>query len=90
MTFIEACELLTEILVGKKPKKKNRKAGKKNWNKDQKKIHKEKEQMNPKVEMIFDIIITSLKLGAGCILLYMMYQFSQGMEAWVELDRIMR
>ena len=43
MTFIEACELLTEILVGKKTKKKNRKAGKKNWNKDQKKIHKEKE-----------------------------------------------
>ena len=25
MTFIEACELLTEILVGKKTKKKNRK-----------------------------------------------------------------
>ena len=46
--------------------------------------------MNPKVEMIFDIIIPSLTLGAGCILLYMMYQFSQGMEAWVELDRIMR
>ena len=66
MTFVEACELLTEILVGKKTK------------------------MNPKVEMMFDIIITSLKLGAGCILLYMMYQFSQGMEAWVELDRMMR
>ena len=47
--------------------------------------------MNPKnVEMMFDIIITSLKLGVGCILLYMMYQFSQGMEAWVELDRMMR
>ncbi len=43
-----------------------------------------------KVEMIFDIIITSLKLGAGCILLYVMYQFSQGMEAWVELDRMTR
>ena len=46
--------------------------------------------MNPKVEMIFEIIINGLKLGAGCILLYIMYQFSQGMEAWVELDRIMR
>ena len=46
--------------------------------------------MNPNVEMIFEIIINSLKLGAGCILLYMMYQFSQGMEAWVELDRLIR
>ena len=46
--------------------------------------------MNPKVEMIFEIIINGLKLGAGCILLYVMYQFSQGMEAWVELDRMMR
>ena len=46
--------------------------------------------MNPKVEIMFNIIITSLKLGAGCMLLYVMYQFSQGMEAWVELDRIMR
>jgi len=47
--------------------------------------------MNPKVEMMFNIIITSLKLGAGCmLLLYVMYQFSQGMEAWVELDRMMR
>ena len=46
--------------------------------------------MNPKVEMIFDIIITGLKLGAGCTLLYVMYQFSQGMEAWVELDKAMR
>tara|TARA_B000000532_G_C18764357_1_gene361148 strand:- start:579 stop:719 length:141 start_codon:yes stop_codon:yes gene_type:complete len=46
--------------------------------------------MNPKVEMIFEIIINSLKLGAGCILLYVMYQFSQGMEAWVELDKVMR
>ena len=27
MTFLEACELLTEILVGKKTKKKNRKTG---------------------------------------------------------------
>jgi len=27
MTFVEACELLTEILVGKKTKKKSRKAG---------------------------------------------------------------
>ena len=46
--------------------------------------------MNPKVEMIFEIIINGLKLGAGCILLYIMYQFSQGMAAWVELDRMMR
>ena len=46
--------------------------------------------MNPKVEMIFEIIITSLKLGAGCMLLYVMYQFSQGIEAWVELDKVMR
>ena len=46
--------------------------------------------MNPKVEMMFNIIITSLKLGAGCMLLYVMYQFSQGMEAWVELDKVMR
>ena len=43
-----------------------------------------------KVEMVFDIIITSLKLGAGCILLYFMFQFSQGMEAWVELDQVIR
>ena len=46
--------------------------------------------MNPNVEMIFDIIITGLQLVAGCILLYFMFQFSQGMEAWVELDRMMR
>ena len=46
--------------------------------------------MNPKVEMIFNIIITSLKLGAGCILLYMMHQFSQGMEALVELDKVIK
>tara|TARA_A100001515_G_scaffold7537_1_gene6428 strand:+ start:3415 stop:3561 length:147 start_codon:yes stop_codon:yes gene_type:complete len=46
--------------------------------------------MNPKTEMMFEIIITSLKLGAGCILLYVMFQFSQGMESWVELDKLMR
>ena len=46
--------------------------------------------MNPKVEMIFDIIIAGLHLVAGGILLYVMFQFSQGMEAWVELDRMMR
>ena len=45
--------------------------------------------MNPKIEMMFEIIITSLKLG-GCILLYVMFQFSQGMESWVELDKLMR
>ena len=44
----------------------------------------------PNVELIFDIIITSLKLVAGGLLLYVMYGFSEGMEAWVELDRIMR
>jgi len=44
--------------------------------------------MNPKVEMIFDIIITGLHLVAGCILLYVMYSFSEGMSAWVELDRM--
>ena len=41
-----------------------------------------------KVEMIFDIIETLLKLVAGCILLYVMYSFSEGMSAWVELDRM--
>ena len=47
--------------------------------------------MNPKnVEMIFDIIINGLILGAGCMILYVMYQFSAGMEAWVELDNLMR
>ena len=46
--------------------------------------------MNPKVEMIFDIIIAGLHLVAGGILLYVMFQFSQGMEAWVELDRMVR
>jgi len=46
--------------------------------------------MNPKIEMMFEIIITTLKLGAGCILLYVMFQFSQGMESWVELDKLMR
>ena len=46
--------------------------------------------MNPKTEMMFEIIITSLKLGAGCILLYVMFQFSQGMQSWVELDKLMR
>tara|TARA_B100000902_G_C26942210_1_gene731615 strand:+ start:289 stop:432 length:144 start_codon:yes stop_codon:yes gene_type:complete len=44
--------------------------------------------MNPKIEMIFDIIITGLQLAAGCILLYVMYSFSEGMSAWVELDRM--
>ena len=46
--------------------------------------------MNPKVELMFDIIISGLHIVAGCILLYVLYQFSEGMEAWVELDRIMR
>ncbi len=46
--------------------------------------------MNPKIEMMFEIIITGLQLVAGCILLYFMFQFSQGMEAWVELDKVMR
>jgi|TARA_R100000353_G_C6499726_1_gene193887 hypothetical protein len=46
--------------------------------------------MNPKIEMIFDIIITGLHLVAGGILLYVMFQFSEGMEAWVELDRLIR
>ena len=39
---------------------------------------------------MFEIIITGLQLVAGCILLYFMFQFSQGMEAWVELDKVMR
>ena len=42
----------------------------------------------PNVELIFDIIITSLKLVAGGLLLYVMYGFSEGMGAWVELDRM--
>lgn len=46
--------------------------------------------MNPKVEMIFEIIINGLMFAAGCMILYVMYQFSQGMEAWVELDNLMR
>tara|TARA_B100001769_G_scaffold274267_1_gene272313 strand:- start:810 stop:950 length:141 start_codon:yes stop_codon:yes gene_type:complete len=46
--------------------------------------------VNPKIEMMFEIIITGLQLVAGCILLYFMFQFSQGMEAWVELDKVMR
>ena len=46
--------------------------------------------MNPKVEMIFEIIINGLTFVAGCMILYVMYQFSQGMEAWVELDNLMR
>ena len=46
--------------------------------------------MNPKVEMIFDIVEIGLKLVAGGLLLYVMYGFSEGMEAWVELDRMMR
>jgi hypothetical protein len=44
--------------------------------------------MNPKVELMFDIIIGGLHIVAGCILLYVLYQFSEGMEAWVELDRM--
>tara|TARA_B100000925_G_scaffold201529_1_gene152758 strand:+ start:180 stop:326 length:147 start_codon:yes stop_codon:yes gene_type:complete len=46
--------------------------------------------MNPKVEMIFDIIIAGLHLVAGGILLYVMFQFSASMEAWSELDKLMR
>ena len=46
--------------------------------------------MNPKVELMFEIIINGLTFVAGCILLYFLYSFSQGMEAWVELDRMMR
>tara|TARA_Y100001963_G_scaffold87273_1_gene120676 strand:- start:131 stop:280 length:150 start_codon:yes stop_codon:yes gene_type:complete len=44
----------------------------------------------PKVEMIFDIIETILIFGAGCMLLYVLYSFSEGMSAWVELDRMLR
>ena len=46
--------------------------------------------MNPKVEMMFEIIINGLIFAAGCMILYVMYQFSQGMEDWVELDKSMR
>ena len=46
--------------------------------------------MNPKVEMIFDIVEVGLKLVAGGLLLYVMYGFSEGMGAWVELDRMTR
>ena len=46
--------------------------------------------LQPNVELIFHIIETLLKLIAGGLLLYVMYGFSEGMEAWVELDRIMR
>ena len=46
--------------------------------------------MKRKAEIVFDTIETVFILGAGCILLYVMYQFSQGMEAWVELDRMLR
>ena len=42
------------------------------------------------VETILDIIGTILHLTAGGILLYFMYQFSEGMSAWVELDRMVR
>jgi|TARA_B100000073_G_scaffold344938_1_gene352855 hypothetical protein len=46
--------------------------------------------MNPNVEMIFNIIEVGLKLIAGGLLLYVMFGFSEGLEAWVELDRLMR
>ena len=46
--------------------------------------------MDPKIEMVFDIIITGLQLLAGCILLYVMYSFSEGMYAWAELNRMIR
>ena len=46
--------------------------------------------MKSKAQIVFDTIETVLILGACCILLYVMYQFSQGMEAWVELDRMLR
>jgi len=46
--------------------------------------------MNPKAEMIFEIIEAVLLLAAGGCLLYILFGFSQGMEAWVELDRMMR
>ena len=46
--------------------------------------------MNPKVEMIFEIIINGLTFVAGCILLYFLYSFSQGMEALAEFDEIIR
>tara|TARA_B100002019_G_scaffold273174_1_gene269031 strand:+ start:153 stop:299 length:147 start_codon:yes stop_codon:yes gene_type:complete len=46
--------------------------------------------MNPKVEMIFEIIEAVLLLAVGGCLLYILFGFSQGMEAWVELDNLMR
>lgn len=46
--------------------------------------------MNPKVELMFEIIINGLTFVAGCIILYFLYSFSQGMEALSELDKLMR
>lgn len=42
------------------------------------------------ITTILDILEVGAKLVAGGILLYMMYQFSEGMSAWVELDRMVR
>ena len=40
------------------------------------------------VETILDLIGTILHLTAGGILMYMLFQFSEGLSAWVELDKM--
>jgi hypothetical protein len=46
--------------------------------------------MKTKAEMVFDTIETILLLGAGVLLLKVLMGFVDGMEAWAELDRMMR
>ena len=43
-----------------------------------------------KKELIFDTIEMVLILGAGFLLLKIMFGFSEGMYAWAELHRMMR
>ena len=48
--------------------------------------------MNPKVEMIFEIIINGLKLGLNrmYLIIYNVSVLSRYGVFWVELDRMMR
>jgi len=46
--------------------------------------------MKSKAEIVFDTIETILLFGVGFLILKVLLGFLAGMEAWAELDRMMR
>ena len=82
--FFQAIDDVTTFILGDKRSGNERRV--KNLENHKKKKKTGKQIMNPKIEMIFDIIITGLHLGY-----YSIWCFSfLRVWRWVELDRLIR